>query len=98
MNGFRLIADSDPDRKYTDGNSGALNISATPFERADFNHTAFGLPKCMLKSFGVEILTEDGIWKTVYSKENNYQRMIIGKIEVYTTVVRLIPKSTYFSE
>ena len=52
----------------------------------------------MLKSFDVEILDDNGNWKTVYSETKNHQRMIIGKIDADTTAVRLIPKTTYFSE
>ncbi|MBO5021345.1 MAG: hypothetical protein J6D52_11830, partial [Clostridia bacterium] len=98
INGFRLIVDSDLDREYTEGNPDALNISTTLFKRADYNHTTFGFPKCMLKAFDIEILNDNGEWETVYSEKNNHQRMIRGKIDADTTAVRLIPKSTYFSE
>ncbi len=94
---FRLIADSDLDREYTDGNPDALNISTTLFKRLDYNHTTFGFPKCMLKEFSVEVIDDDGNWREVYSTDNNYQRLITGKIKLWTTGVRLIPKNTYFS-
>ena len=98
INGFRIIADSDLDREYTDGNPDALNISTTLFKRADYNHTSFGFPKCLLKSFEVQILGDDGEWKTIYTEDKNHQRMIKGIIDTDTTAVRLIPKTTYFSE
>lgn len=98
VSGFRIVADSDLDREYTDGNPDALNISTTLFRRADYNHTTFGFPRCMLKSFEVKILGDDGEWITVHSEDDNYQRLIKGKIEAYTTAVALVPKSTYFSE
>lgn len=98
INGFRLIVDSDLDREYTEGNPDALNISTTLFKRADYNHTSFGFPKCMLKSFDIEILNDNGEWEAVYSEDKNHQRMITGKIDADTTAVRLIPKTTYFSE
>ncbi len=98
VDSFRLIVDSDLDREYTEGNPDALNISTTLFKRADYNHTSFGFPKCMLKSFDVEIMDDNGEWKKVYSETNNHQRMIIGKINAETTAVRLIPRTTYFSE
>ena len=97
VNGFRLIADSDLDREYTYGNPDALNISTTLFRRADYNHTTFGFPKCLLKSFEVQILLDNGEWKTVYAEDNNIQRMIKGEIGEYTTAVRLFPKETHFS-
>ncbi len=98
VNGFRIIADSDLDREYTEGNPDALNISTTLFRRADYNHTTFGFPKCLMKSFDVEILQDNGEWKTVYTENNNIQRMIRGEIKESTTAVRLIPKTTHFSE
>ncbi len=98
VNSFRLIADSDLDREYTDGNPDVLNISASLFRRRDYNYTTFGFPKCLLKSFDVEVLEDSGDWKKVYGTDSNYQRMIVGEIDADTTAVRLIPKSTYFSE
>ena len=52
----------------------------------------------MLKSFDIEILDDNGEWKTVYREDKNHQRMITGIIDADTTAVRLIPKTTYFSE
>ncbi|MBQ7642746.1 MAG: FAD-dependent oxidoreductase [Clostridia bacterium] len=98
ISGFRLIADSDLDREYVEGNPAGLNISATLFRRMDYNYTSFGFPKCMLKSFKVQILDERGEWVTVYHTDKNHQRMIKGQIDAVTTAVRLIPLSTYYSE
>lgn len=97
-NGFRLVVDSDLDREYTDGNPDALNISAPLFRRADYNHTSFGFPKCMLKSFDIEILNDNNEWVYVYSERENHQRLIRAEINADTTAVRLIPRSAYFSE
>lgn len=98
VDSFRLIVDSDLDREYVDGNPDGLHISTILFKRNDYNYTSFGFPKCMLKSFDIEILDENNEWKTVYSEKNNYQRMITGKIDAQTKGVRLIPRSTYYSE
>lgn len=98
INGFRLVVDSDLDREYTEGNPDALNISTTLFKRADYNHTTFGFPKCMLKSFDIEILNDNEEWITVYSESKNHQRFITGAINATTKAIRLIPKTTYFSE
>ena len=95
---FRLIVDSDLDREYTEGNPAVLNISATLFRRLDYNYTTFGFPKCMLKSFKIEALAEDGSWQTVYETDKNHQRMIREKLDVDTTAIRLVPLGTYFSE
>ncbi len=98
IDSFRLIVDSDLDREYTEGNPDALNISTTLFKRLDYNYTSFGFPKCMLKSFRIEILDDEGLWKTVYETHENHQRMIREKINADTKGVRLIPLGTYFSE
>ena len=98
ISGFRLIVDSDLDREYTEGNPDALNISTTLFRRLDYNRTSFGFPKCMLKSFRIEALSDNGEWETVYETNENHQRMIREKLDVTTTAIRLIPVSTYFSE
>ena len=95
---FRLIVDSDLDREYTEGNPDVLNISTTLFKRLDYNYTSFGFPKCMLKSFKIEALHDNGEWDTVYETHENHQRMIREKINVSTTAIRLIPLGTYFSE
>ena len=95
---FRLIVDSDLDREYTDGNPDALNISTTLFKRLDYNYTSFGFPRCMVKSFKVEILNDNDEWVTVYETHENHQRMIKGKINADAKAVRFIPLGTYFLE
>ena len=75
-----------------------LNISIPLFRRADHDHTTFGFPKCMLKSFKVEIDDGSGEWKTVYETHENYQRLIHERLDVDAKAVRLIPLGTYFSE
>ncbi len=98
VNSFRLVVDSDLDREFTEGNPLVLNISATLFRRRDHHFTTFGFPRCMLKSFSVEILEKDGNWRCVYHTDDNRQRLIRADIPATTTAVRLIPHSTYFSE
>jgi len=95
---FRLIVDSDLDREYTEGNPDALNISTTLFKRLDYNYTSFGFPKCMLKSFRIEILNDSDEWESVYETHENHQRMIRGRVNADTKSVRFIPLGTYFSE
>ena len=75
-----------------------LNISTTLFRRLDYRYTTFGFPKCMLKSFRIEVLDDTGEWRTVYETQSNHQRMIRMPLDVDTTAVRLIPLNTYFSE
>lgn len=95
---FRLIADSDLDREYVDGNPDGLNISTVLFKPLSYNSTTFGFPKCLLKSFDIEVVGDNGEWEIVYSEKENHQRFIKGEINRETTGIRLIPKSTYYSE
>ena len=98
VDSFRLVADSDLDREYVEGNPDAVHISCTLFRRRDYNYTTFGFPKCLLKSFCVQVKEEDGAWRTVYDVTDNHQRLIRAKIDADTVAVRLVPRTTWFSE
>jgi hypothetical protein len=98
ISSFRLVADSDLDREYTDGNPEVLNISATLFRRLDHNYTTFGFPKSLLKSFRIEALDDDGTWRTIYETDKNHQRLIRKNLNTDTTAIRLVPLATYFSD
>lgn len=98
VSGFRLVVDSDLDREYVEGNPDGLNTSAVLFYPKSNNNTTFGFPKCMLKSFVIEALDEANEWKVVYETKENHQRFIREALDVTTTAIRLIPRSTYQSE
>lgn len=98
VNSFRLVLDSDLDREFVEGNPNVVNISCTLFRRRDYNHTTFGFPKCLVRSFSVEVLEEDGSWREVFREDNNHRRLIRADIGADTTAVRFVPHSTYFSE
>ena len=95
---FRLVVDSDLDREYVDGNPDAVNISTVLFKPFSYNRTSFGFPRCMIKSFVIEALDEQGEWETVYETAENYQRFIRGDLDVTTRAIRFVPLSTYASE
>ena len=95
---FRLVVDSDLDREYVDGNPDAVNISTVLFKPLSYNRTSFGFPRCMIKSFVIEALDEQGEWQTVYETAENYQRFIRGDLDVTTRAIRFVPLSTYASE
>ena len=98
VSSFRLVADSDLNREYIEGNPDGLNTSSVLFYPASYNHTTFGFPGCLLKAFRVEARDETGQWKTVYETHDNHQRLIREEIGMVATAVRLIPLSTYMSE
>ncbi len=95
---FRLVADSDLDREYVEGNPDALNISTVLMRPLSYNRTTFGFPKCMIKSYRIEALDENGQWRSICEEMDNYQRFIRKEIDVVTKAVRFIPLSTYASE
>jgi hypothetical protein len=68
------------------------------FKARSYNQTSFGFPDCMLKSFRVEILADDGEWKTVCEEKNNHMRLVRGEINAETSAVRLVPLTTHGSE
>lgn len=95
---FRLVMDSDLDREYVEGNPDALNISTVLMRPMSYNRTSFGFPKCMIKSYRIEAMDENGQWRSIYEESDNYQRFIRREIDVVTKAVRFIPLSTYASE
>jgi len=98
VHSFRLIADSDLDREYVEGNPNLMTIPMPLFKARTYHGTSFGFPECLLKSFRVEILAGDGTWKCVFEEKNNHQRLVRGAIGARTSAVRLIPLTTHASE
>lgn len=98
VHSFRLIADSDLDREYVEGNPNLMTIPMPLFKARSYNQTSFGFPDCMLKSFRVEILADNGEWKTVCEEKNNHMRLVRGEINAETSAVRLVPLTTHGSE
>ena len=98
VNGFRIIADSDLDREQIDGNPDLMYIPMPLFKARAYNNTSFGFPKCMLKSFRIDIETKDGMKKTVFETDSNYQRLIKHGLGVKAKSVSFIPLSTWGSD
>lgn len=98
VSGFRLIADSDLDREYIDGNPDLLTIPMPLFRARAYNNTSFGFPRCMLKSFKIEFLNDNDEWETAYETDSNYMRLIREELDVTTTAIRFTPLATYASE
>jgi len=95
---FRLVADSDLDREFVEGNPDGLNTSTVLFYPRSYGGTVFGFPGSLLKSFVIQAVDEKGDWNTVYETHDNHQRFIRENIQVTTKAIRLIPLSTYQSE
>ncbi len=98
VSSFRIIFDSDLDREYIDGNPNLMTIPMPLFKARTYNGTAFGFPKCLVKAFRIEALDENGEWKEVYRKNDNYMRHVTGELDVTTKAVRLVTESTHASE
>ena len=95
---FRLVVDSDLDREYIEGNPDVLRFNMILFRPISHNYTSFGFPKCMVKSFRIEVMADDDQWRSVYEETNNHQRFIRKPLDVTTKAVRFVPLSTYASE
>ena len=98
VNGVRLVFDSDLDREYTYGNPDALHTSTTLFFPKSYNNTTFGFPKCLIKSYKIEVMDDNGNWETAIKICDNHQRFVKHELNVKTKGVRLIPLTTYHSE
>ena len=98
VNGVRLVFDSDLDREYTYGNPDALHTSTTLFFPKSYNNTTFGFPTCLVKSYKIEVMDNNGNWTTSIEVRDNHQRFIKHNLNVKTKGVRLIPLTTYHSE
>lgn len=64
-----------------------------PLDQDDFH-----VPSTMLKRFRIDALDSQGDWKTVARVENNYQRLVRLKIDIYTQAVRFVPEATWGAE
>lgn len=98
VEGVRLVFDSDLDREYTDGNPDALHTSSTLFFPKSYNNTIFGFPKCLVKSYRIDAMEENGEWQTVVEIFDNHQRFVKHMLNIEAKAVRLVPLSTYHSE
>ena len=98
VEGVRLVFDSDLDREYTDGNPDGLHTSSVLFYPLSYNNTSFGFPKCLVKSYCIEVMDTEGVWKRAIHIKDNHQRFVKLKLGMTVKAVRFIPLSTYHSE
>ncbi|MBS5530457.1 FAD-dependent oxidoreductase [bacterium] len=98
LSGFRLVADSDLDREFVEGNPNLMKIPMPLFRARSYGGTSFGFPGCLLKKFRLEAQEEEGgPWRTVYEKSDNIMRLIRGRLDIECVALRLIPLETYAS-
>lgn len=55
------------------------------------------VPQTLIKSFRIDIYDREGNCKTVYTEDNNYQRLVKINLGVTAVKLRLIPESTWGS-
>jgi len=56
------------------------------------------VPKCMVKSFGIEITDEDGNRQTIFRETNNYQRLVRVPVDVTASKIRVVVEETWGAE
>ncbi len=93
----RLVLDSDLDREFCTGNPNLMKIPMPLFRAISYEHTSFGFPTCMLKSFTVEVQAPDGTWRELANMDGNIQRLVRIPVEAEVCAVRLTPQETWGS-
>ncbi len=94
---FRLVADSDLDREFIEGNPNLMKIPMPLFHAESCNRTHFGFPRCLLKKFRLETRNEEGDWRIVHETDDNIMRLVRGPLDIETTAIRLVPLETWGS-
>ena len=95
---FRLVVDSDLDRECIEGNPEVVQYNMILLRPTSYDNTSFGFPKCMVKSFRIDVMDNEGNWACVYTETDNHQRFIREKLDVTAKAIRFVPLSTYASE
>lgn len=54
-----------------------------------------GVPASMVRTFRVDVQNAEGIWRTVYRQECNYQRLVRVPLDVDASGVRIVPEETW---
>ncbi len=94
----RIVFDSDLNRGITE------HLKHFHYDLLDMRcyypliQTQRTVPQGLVKSFRIDVCGSDGVWRTVFSESNNYQRLVIVPLDIEATAVRLVPVETWGSE
>jgi len=53
------------------------------------------VPASMVKSFKIEVPGNNGTWKTIFSENNNFQRLVRVPLKAKIRAVRFVPETTW---
>jgi len=63
-----------------------------------FNAEPVRLPSTLVRKFRIEVLDENGAWRTANRLDDNYHRLVWLDVDVKTKAVRFVPEETWASE
>lgn len=95
IHGLRLVFDSDLNRDTLPET--ALGLSQPMWSNRPLNSPDSCVPKTLVRGYEIQALTDSG-WQTVFTEENNYQRLCYAVFETVSKALRLMPKSTWGAE
>lgn len=84
---LRFVFDSDLNRE---GHNMPCNY---PLDREDN-----AIPKTMIKDFRVDYMDDEGNWKTLVDKKNNYHRLVKEFVDIKAKALRLTPITSWGNE
>ncbi len=94
VNTFRIIFDSDLERKSYNGMKWYLKEFPMKVNVYLDAQPVF-IPKTIVRDFDIEVDFGNGKWEKFYSCQNNYQRLVNIKIEKEIKSIRFTPISTH---
>ena len=56
------------------------------------------VPATMVKAFRLEVKDSNGNWSTIFTEENNYQRLRVIPLDATASAIRLVPEETWGAE
>ncbi len=63
--------------------------------RHSLNEPPWAVPDTMIRAFRIEAQQSDGMWQTVVSESNNYQRLVRAPLDIQAKAVRFVPEATW---
>lgn len=90
----RIIFDSNLNRTGK-GSSYASFIEKNILSNFSLDQPPRLAPHTIVKAFRLEAKQEDGSWETVFTTDNNYQRLVKVKLDCSASAIRLIPEETW---
>jgi hypothetical protein len=89
---MRLVFNSDLNRTFRQGERNQMQNMHCCYRN---NDPFLRMPEVMIKEFAIEARQADGSWLTVAEVSDNHRRLVKLALNLVTTAVRLVPRSTW---